>query len=261
MVFGDIPAMSKVMKMKGVNGICPCRFCNVHGAPSRSGDRTTYYIPHDRRNLGLPSIDPSALPMRLHADFMRSATEVDSLPPGGPRTALEKTTGIKGIPLLARCPGIRFPHSFPIELMHLFYINTVDNLITLYSDDYKHLDTGSSNYRIPRGDWSALCGAAKAAGDTMPGVFGCRVHDFSEEGGGGQRSAEMRGIWALYLAPSVLRGRLPPRHYKHFMELVDLIRLCTQLNGISTSDVATIRAGFIRWVKYFEKLVHLLAAG
>lgn len=30
-IFGDIPAISMVMQMKGYNGFCPCRMCNITG--------------------------------------------------------------------------------------------------------------------------------------------------------------------------------------------------------------------------------------
>jgi hypothetical protein len=31
LAFGDIPAMSMIMRMKGHNGFCPCRMCNISG--------------------------------------------------------------------------------------------------------------------------------------------------------------------------------------------------------------------------------------
>src|SRR6266571_731363 len=48
LVFGDIPAISMVMRMKGHNGASPCRMCEIRGlrAPDQPG--TTLYVPLDR---------------------------------------------------------------------------------------------------------------------------------------------------------------------------------------------------------------------
>jgi hypothetical protein len=42
LVFGDIPPMALVMCMKGQNGICPCRICDIRGVRFNSH---TYYVP------------------------------------------------------------------------------------------------------------------------------------------------------------------------------------------------------------------------
>ena len=46
--FGDIPAVSLLMKMKGHNAIAPCRTCNIHGLRVPGSEAKDYYIPLDR---------------------------------------------------------------------------------------------------------------------------------------------------------------------------------------------------------------------
>jgi Transposase family tnp2 len=48
LVFGDIPAIALLMRMKGHNGISPCRMCKIIGIRSLDLRVTTHYVPLDR---------------------------------------------------------------------------------------------------------------------------------------------------------------------------------------------------------------------
>ena len=54
LIFGDFPAISMLMKMKGVNGISPCRNCKIKAIPIPGDTNSTHYIPliTDLTNLG-----------------------------------------------------------------------------------------------------------------------------------------------------------------------------------------------------------------
>ena len=77
-VFGDIPAVSMMMHMKGHNAISPCRMCTIKGVRIPSSRATTHYVPLCRD--GFPDsqeqYNSSALPLRNHASFMEQAKEV-----------------------------------------------------------------------------------------------------------------------------------------------------------------------------------------
>ncbi len=47
LVFGDIPAMSMVMWMKGHNGFAPCGMCHIHGVRIPGSHQPTHYVPLD----------------------------------------------------------------------------------------------------------------------------------------------------------------------------------------------------------------------
>ena len=47
LVFGDIPAISMVMSMKGHNGICPCRMCMIRGIRVPNSRNPIHYVPLD----------------------------------------------------------------------------------------------------------------------------------------------------------------------------------------------------------------------
>jgi hypothetical protein len=48
LVFGDIPAVSMAMKMKGHNGVCPCRFCEIRGVRVPGQAKSPHYVPLNR---------------------------------------------------------------------------------------------------------------------------------------------------------------------------------------------------------------------
>ena len=45
LVFGDIPAISKLLMMKGHNGYCPCRWCEITGIRN-TGEKVNYFPLH-----------------------------------------------------------------------------------------------------------------------------------------------------------------------------------------------------------------------
>ena len=48
LVFGDIPALSMVMRIKGHNGLRPCHMCHIKGLRIPNSRATTHYVPLDR---------------------------------------------------------------------------------------------------------------------------------------------------------------------------------------------------------------------
>ena len=64
-VFGDIPAISMIMHMKGHNALCPCRMCNIQGIRIPSSRITTHYIPLNREHFPHEQQEyhPNSLPL------------------------------------------------------------------------------------------------------------------------------------------------------------------------------------------------------
>lgn len=48
LIFGDMPAVSMVMCMKGHNGLFPCCMCMVRGLQIPGANSTTHYVPLER---------------------------------------------------------------------------------------------------------------------------------------------------------------------------------------------------------------------
>jgi hypothetical protein len=77
LVFGDIPAMALIMRMKGQKGISPCQICDIKGVHFNS---RTYYVPLRQDNI--PGAEPaqydaSNLPICSHEKLMQQAHDVE----------------------------------------------------------------------------------------------------------------------------------------------------------------------------------------
>lgn len=259
-VFGDIPAISMVMRMKGHNGQAPCRMCNIKGLRAPANPRaTTHYVPLDRSRhpaiRGDPSsikkYDPLSLPLRTHPEFMNQAREVDQAGTNADAERLSKSYGVKGIPLLSYLSSLEFPTSFPYDFMHLIYENVLKNLILLWTGDFKGLDEGQGDYQLNKKVWEAIGEATAASGSSVPGDFGARPRNVADDKT--TCTADMWSFWMLYIGPVLLRRKFQKQvYYDHFIDLVKLVHICLQFE-ISQAEISKLRVGFKEWVENFEK--------
>jgi hypothetical protein len=246
LAFGDYPALAKLMHMKGHNGLCPCRFCEIHGL--RPPGLKVHYVPLFRPE---GSVCPADLPMRSHATFIEQANEVLAAETISEADELAKEHGIKGLSVLSGLGSLNFPLSFPFDFMHLIFENLVPNLVRHYTGTFKGLDCGTENYLIPQEEWLEICAAGEASGDTIPPAFGARVPNLETDRS--SMTAEKWAVWAMWLAPILLRGRFPDRkYYDHFMKLIHLIDKCISW-VLKRSELEEIRVGFQEWVEEYEE--------
>jgi len=259
LVFGDIPAMSMVMRMTGHNGFSPCRMCKILGVRIPNSTNTSYYVPLDRSRhptvieseSAIAVYDATKLPLRAEEEILRQAREVQDASGKAEKGKLSKAYGIKGVSIFSYIKSLSFPHSFPYDFMHLIWENLIPNLVLFWTGEFKGLDEGVGEYQLLPKVWQAVGAAAAAAGSTIPSAFGIRppnpaTHRYSY-------SAEAWSFWALYLGPVLLRRRFRrQRYYTHFIKLVKLLQMCLQFE-ITTEEIQIIRGGFIEWVKEYEK--------
>lgn len=258
---GDIPAMSMVMRMKGHNAFSPCRMCSIHGVQIPDGTNNVYYIPLDRSRhptvLNDPAVikkyDPLELPHRTHTEFLQQAREVQSSGTRVQEEHLSKQYGIKGLSILAALSSLSFPLSFPFDFMHLFWENTLPNLVMLWTGNFKGLDEGTEDYRLSTSVLDAIGEATAAAGSTIPSVFGPRLPNFAKDRN--LYTADMWSFWTLYLGPTLLARKFKhEKYHRHFVDLVRLLHLCLQWE-ITHEKVDDVRRGFAKWVEQFEEYV------
>jgi len=224
LAFGDIPAMALIMRMKGQNGISPCRICDIKGIKSER----TYYVPLRRDNFpgaDPPQYDASNLPLRTHKEFLEQADEVEMATTNTARDELAKEYGIKGRPVLSCTSALSFPSSFPFDFMHLIWENLLPNLVLFWTGKFKVLDHEGMGYVFETRVWEEIGATTAACGRTIPSAFGAPVPNIAMNRS--QMTAEMWANWTLYIAPVVMCGRFKKdKYYKHFMNLVKLLKLC-----------------------------------
>jgi hypothetical protein len=259
LVFGDIPAISMVMRMKGQNGISPCRMCEIKAV--RPDHLKTHYVPLSRKKFR-PSptpleYDPSNLPLRAHDTFMLQAAEVQNATTATANEQLATRYGIKGIPLLSALQSLSFPLSFPYDFMHLIWANLIPNLILLWTGTFKDIDHGEERYVLDKTVWEAVASAGASAGAYIPSAFGTRVPNLVTEKK--HLNCEAYANWTRYLAPVLLRGRfLDEKYYKHFVCLVKLLNQCLEYE-ISQNEIDELEKGFQLWVSDYERLAFFFA--
>lgn len=263
LVFGDIPAISMVMRMKGHNGVCPCRMCNIRGIRTPDSRNPVHYVPLDRSRhpnvLNDPhavrTYHPSSLPLRTHDEFMAQAKEVQFAPTDADSERLSKQYGIKGVSILSALSSLSFPSSFPYDFMHLIWENVIKNLMSFWTGKYKDLDEGSEQYQFPSAIWDAIGLATADSGSSLPYIFGPRPPNVATDKI--SWTADTRSFWAQYIAPVVLRGRfLHDKYYDHFVELVRLITICLGFE-VTTTQIEDLRDGLITWVQKYEEYVQV----
>jgi hypothetical protein len=260
-VFGDIPAMSMVMRMKGHNGIHPCRHCEIEGVQDPDNPRSPYYVPldrsrhpHMREPRTIKKYNPLSLPLRTHERFMEQGRSVQMALTTRESEDLAKETGVKGVPLLSCLSSLSFPKSFPYDFMHLIWENVMKLLFQLWTGDFKKMDMGSGNYELSAENLKEIGRLSEEAGSTIPHTFGPRPPNISSDGI--QWTADLRSFWCMHLAPRLLKGRLPAVYFKHFIELVKLLSMCLEFD-METSKIETMRLGFAKWVKDYERYVYI----
>ena len=112
LAFGDYPALAKLMHMKGHNGLCPCRFCEIHGL--RPQGSKVHYVPLFRPD---GAVSPADLPMRSHPTFIKQANGVLAAATITEANELAKEHGIKGFSVLSSLGSLDFPLSFPFDFV------------------------------------------------------------------------------------------------------------------------------------------------
>lgn len=143
-ILGDLPVLAKLCYLRGRNGRAPCRFCTIHGVY-----RGHVYFPMAVRvdiqpgNSGRRSVkklwDPRRLPLRDEESLKRSLCDIREAELQGDinrAEALSKDLGVNSstlTPLVSRMSFVRAFRSFPIDAMHLHYINVANHMVSLWT--------------------------------------------------------------------------------------------------------------------------------
>jgi hypothetical protein len=258
-VFGDIPAVSMVMLMKGQNGLLLCRMCNIRGVRIPGARFSPHYVPLDHSchpsvsesDSEVKEYDAANLPLRTHAEILDQGCQVQSADSKADAGRLSKNYGVKGVSILSQLSSLSFPASFPYDFMHLIWENLVKNLSLLWTGAFKGLDDGCKHYKLDKKVWEAIGRATAASGSTIPSAFGARPPNIESDKTA--CTADTWSFWMLYLGPVLLHHKFThQKYYEHFIKLVKLLNLCLQFE-LTDEDVEMIRQGFIKWVKKYEQ--------
>ncbi|QRV77877.1 Transposase family Tnp2 protein [Ceratobasidium sp. AG-Ba] len=251
MIFGDIPAVSKLLAMKGHNAMVPCRTCYTQGVLCRREKNSVYYVP-----LALPGDDgdgypPDMLLLRTHELFLHHYESLDSLDDRpGRRKQLAKELGINDRPIFARFKSFDLAYCAPYDIMHLLFENLVPNMIKHWTGKFKKMDQGAGHYKLAEAVWKQIGKETAKATCTIPVSFVGTLPDIAEDQT--LYKAEAYSFWIQYVAPIVLAGRLPEPYFEHFLLMRDIIIMSIQLD-ISEEQVDELQRMVNRWVIEYER--------
>jgi hypothetical protein len=250
--FGDMPAVAKLMRMKGHNALCPCRTCKILGIRIPNTRNPIHYVPLNRSTHPEPGetpvYDPANLPLRNHNEMITQAKAIDQAVTQTASDELAKFSGIKGTSSFSQLPSVTFPTSFPIDFMHLVWENTVPNLVQLLTGTFKEL--GCDEFSITSKNWDKIGEASAKSGATIPSSYGAKVPDLAQHMG--EMTAESWSFWTLYLAPILLHGEIPRPYYEHFCRLVELLHICLSYT-ITMGQLTALKTEFQCWVTEYER--------
>jgi hypothetical protein len=258
--FGDMPAMSKILGLKGHNGYCPCRFCLIRGERNLKAVKNThYYVPLRSPNRpGQPQDDgwdPRNLPKRTlknvneHLEIIQKTQGVEL------RKELKKFYGVSSKSSLLNIPSLTFPDSFPPDIMHLFFENICPMLRDHWTGTgrYKGKLPADAGYCIVPKVWEQIGVETAAAFRTIPSEFVGAMPNISKT----KYKAEYWSFWTIHIGPILLRNRFPSnKYYTHYLGFVRIIKACLQFT-ITHEEIDKLQEDIIRWVEQYERCVLL----
>ncbi|KAJ9112909.1 hypothetical protein QFC19_000464 [Naganishia cerealis] len=157
--------------------------------------------------------------------------------------------------------SIEFPWSFAADVMHILLENIMKELLTIWEGKYKlsltnELGVSSvEEYVLPRSIWDAIDVEVSTSNSTIPAQMARWLGSITKRG---YWTAETYSYFLMHLGPIVLKGRLPPYYYDHYLQLSNLSKLLTKLE-ITVDENSKIRSGLVEWVKGFERCVTSLS--
>ncbi|KAG9127551.1 hypothetical protein FRC07_012429 [Ceratobasidium sp. 392] len=255
LVGGDMQAIKHLEEMKGVNAKVPCRGCESIGV--YHSDKKTYLIPlaaplsADNPTPTTNAYNLLDLQLQTEARMARQTEKIKNAETTAEYEGPAKKYGITGPTILDRIPSLQRPRSYPHKFLHLFLLNHVPDLITLWIGGHPLIpDAGCEHYLISKVDWVAIGRETEAATNLVPSLFCRRLPNIRTEWR--LFCGESWSFWVLYIGPIVLRNRLPKKYYDHFLELVAVIKCLTQYENI-TERIEQLRLGIAGYVERYEE--------
>ncbi|KAF9487782.1 hypothetical protein BDN71DRAFT_1485254 [Pleurotus eryngii] len=223
--------MEKMLGIKGHNGFCPCRSCEITGVRMKSLGGKVYYVP-----LTFPSNyidgkgsswDPAALPVRTQAAINKALVDISDAETQTAKNKISMATGIRETSALTRIGSL---------------------------DHSKY--TGTEDYELSGVVWQQISRETKEATRSIPSAFVRALGNIAEDHS--LFTAESWCFWFLHLAPILLRGRFKKeKYYIHACDFVHIMKISLRFT-LTTDDVDELEALIISWVKRYERYVTIM---
>lgn len=253
---GDMPAVAMAYTGgKQHNAKHSCRACPMEGVRVPHSRNPVHYVPVERPPgypAPVPSYDIHNPPRRKHRSYLAQASLVDNADSKRDSDRLSTLYGINGTPITVRIPGVRFPSSYPFDLMHLLE-NMFKNYTLHISGKFKGFDNGVEDYILSDAAWKEIGATTAEANRTMPSTFGRKIPNIAEE-----RTfftAEAYIVWWTMYAPILLQGRFSDvRYYTHIISFISIVNRCLAFSS-TQAERTKLRSDIITWYQEYERCV------
>ena len=118
--------------------------------------------------------------------------------------------GIKGRSILFELSSIKFPRSFPVDIMHLFFENVAPQMFKLWTSRFfKDDNLNATPFIIPKSSWKAIGVQMQNNKKNMPLGFGRPPRNIVKHHAG--YKAEEWANWITLYSVPLLKTYLPAK--------------------------------------------------
>jgi hypothetical protein len=206
-LFGDIPAIVKMLMMKGHNATKPCHACLILGVLCQLECNSMYYA-HPGKEHMLTYAD---LPLRTHQQILDQLAELEAPQTEARCKKLAQEYGLNSCSVFTYLRSIDLAMCAPYDTMHLLFENLVPNMIRHWTSHFKGLNQGSGSYQLTQEQWDKVGKLSEATAHTVPLFFIGTLPNIAQDGN--LYKAEAYLFWFQYLAPIFLHTRLRELYY------------------------------------------------
>lgn len=251
----DMPGLCKLNGGKGTGAICPCLKCRIRGLRDIGNKSAkTYYVPHQHPGDEEESQTDYLLDNpKTHAFFEEIWHELTQAETVAEYKQIQQEFGVTCVPILGLLPSIDIVKSFPYGLMHLLFENLAPNMVDHWKGTFKKLSPAGSPYILSDDTWKKIGEETIGSIRTTPSTMIRAMPDIWLHAT--KYTAESWAFWITWMAPYLLEDRLPARHYRHLLLLVDIIKIATSLE-ITPEMLDELDAKMRQWHAEYEEYVH-----
>ncbi|GET66571.1 transposase domain-containing protein [Rhizophagus irregularis DAOM 181602=DAOM 197198] len=195
------------------------------------------------------NIDPIRLPIRTHDEMLTSINQIEHLK-GDRRETYIRNCGIKGKSILFELSSIKFPRSFPVDIMHLFFENIAPHMFRHWIGKFypKNDERNSNNYTISSKTWIEIGEIMEKNRSNMPSDIGRPPRNIIKHSAG-FKAVEWAN-WIILFSLPLLKGRLPQSYFLGWSNFVEAVQLCIQPR-IDFEDLDKIRNLLIQFYNHY----------
>ncbi|GET53357.1 transposase domain-containing protein [Rhizophagus irregularis DAOM 181602=DAOM 197198] len=246
---GDMPAVSKLMCMTGHNAYLGCRYCYLKGVYSEES-RHVYFPCSMPRTSDITDFDPKELPKRTEDNFLNDISKIINETNKKTKVSVIKETGINGRSILFELKSTKFPRSFPVDIMHLFFENISINMFKHWSGTYfKDQSLNNEQYVLNSQVWKQIGQIMHECRKQIPLEFGRSPRNIFKHHNG-YKAVEWSDWITVYSIPFLL-NKLSAKYLKGWAKFVQAVQKCLQFT-LTSNDLDKVQQLLLEFYKHYE---------